>query len=1129
MRGFCAATGGMPEADAVKYRLGLDLGTNSIGWAAIKLDDGGEPCGILDMGARVFPDGRNPKDESSLAVQRRVPRGMRRRRDRYLRRREDLMEDLVSFGLMPPDEEAQKEVEKLNTYVLRANALDAQLKPYELGRVLFHLNQRRGFKSNRKENAKADKEKKTNLEKISALRRQMSETKARTLGEFLAHRYAQGEAVRARAETGLYADRFMYEAEFEKIRLAQAERQHLRPEQWDHLHETIFHQRPLKPVEAGLCLLEEGEKRAARALPIAQEFRMTQEVANLRLRDGFEPERALNATEHENALKRLRAGKDIDLQKPTRDLGLPDEAEFNLSRGGRKKIKRDEATTVLSKDDCFGKRWFEMSPGQRDTVVQTLLANDDPAAVKKIARESWGLDEKAAENVAAVDLPPGYVKLSVKAIEKILPFMADEGLVYSDAVERAGYTHHSDFRSGAAHDRLPYYGEALPLEVIGGGATDPKADDPARFGRIPNPTVHIGMGQLRRVLNRLIEVYGKPETITVELARQLKMNREEKVELERRQREGEARNEAFKKNLEAAGRQWTPETLRKLRLWKEQGPEQGLFCPYSGKVIRFEMVVSEQTEIDHILPFSKTWDDSPSNQVVCLRQANRDKGDRSPFEAFSSNPPGYDYEAIKERAKQLPQNKRWRFMPDAMERFKDQAEFQDRQLNETQWLSRLARKYLAYLYDEKGEGRLRVRASNGRLTALLRRGWGLNGILDNHSLSGERTPAHGGGAPQNSPLPAGEGEGEGEDSRTDNTQGKRRDDHRHHAVDAFVIALTSRGLVQKISKAAEHLPEEELRALANKDQLKPWPGYRREELLPFVNRIVVSHKPDHGTPGVKGKTTGQLHEETAFGVIKVQDQNGKNAGATLVQAEVVTSKKLDKFKKKEDLGAVRDPKMREVLMALWDSAAGKPAEFQQKAWTAGVKLGARTFKVRSVRVTEDARVVPVRDSAGNVYKAYKPGGNEFADIWEMPDATQLAPAPGKRRRRLKPGEREWRMEVVSTFEANQPGFNAANRRPHPGAKHIARLHINDMCAFGAGFDRKIVRVVKTGIEGGREFVYFVGHREANADTRVRSNELKYLKKSAEALRKEGFRKVGVDEIGRVRDPGPRSGGSFAAH
>jgi CRISPR-associated endonuclease Csn1 len=167
----------------VKYLLGLDLGTNSIGWAAVTVDESGEPRGVLDLGVRIFPDGRNPKDKSSLAVQRRVPRGMRRRRDRYLERREDLTDALVACGLMPPDAGDRKALEALDPYRLRAKALDAPVTPHELGRALFHLNQRRGFKSNRKAKKSDEGEEKKTRADITELRRRISQSRARTLGE----------------------------------------------------------------------------------------------------------------------------------------------------------------------------------------------------------------------------------------------------------------------------------------------------------------------------------------------------------------------------------------------------------------------------------------------------------------------------------------------------------------------------------------------------------------------------------------------------------------------------------------------------------------------------------------------------------------------------------------------------------------------------------------------------------------------------------------------------------------------------------------------------------------------------------------------------------------------------------
>src|SRR6185295_19205826 len=84
------------------YRLGLDVGTNSIGWFIVWLNAESEAYALGPGGVRIFPDGRDPKGTSN-ASGRRDARSARWRRDRYLRRRAELMEALVRHGLMPAD------------------------------------------------------------------------------------------------------------------------------------------------------------------------------------------------------------------------------------------------------------------------------------------------------------------------------------------------------------------------------------------------------------------------------------------------------------------------------------------------------------------------------------------------------------------------------------------------------------------------------------------------------------------------------------------------------------------------------------------------------------------------------------------------------------------------------------------------------------------------------------------------------------------------------------------------------------------------------------------------------------------------------------------------------------------
>ena len=1025
------------------YRLGLDLGTNSIGWAAIELDGGDNPCGLLDMGVRIFPDGRDARGEASNAVERRVARGQRRRRDRYLRRRERLMQTLVEYGLMPEDAAERKGLERLDPYALRARALDKPLPPHELGRALFHLDQRRGFKSNRKAGGdeKEDGQVRT---AINELHQRIEESGARTLGEYLAWRHKRCDAVRARPETGLRADRAMYEKEFDRIRAAQQNHHNLDDKQWEILRGVIFHQRDLRPVEPGWCQFEfeNRERRAAKALPVFQEFRLLQEVNNLRVRVGSEPERPLKEDERKYALERLREGKDINLNKPT---GLLKSLAFNLSAGGRKAIKGDETAARLDKPARFGKRWPD-SLDERNEIVRFLLNTEDPEVVRQKAVDEWGLNDEQAAAVANVSLSPGYGNLSEKAIRKILPHLS-EGLVFSDAVKEAGYEHHSHFRNAEAHDELPYYGVALPRDAIGADPTkDAKQDgEPAVHGRIANPTVHIGLNQLRRVVNQLTKTYGKPQEIVVELARELKMNREDKQNYQRQQRAGAERNQRFREQLESAEIDVTPDALRKLRLWEEQGPPENRICPYTGRTLSFEMVMSAQTDVDHILPFSRTLDNSPANLVVCMADANRVKGNRTPYQAFESNPAGYNYDEILDAVADFPANKRWRFQENAMERFEGERDFLDRQLNETQYLSRTARTYLAYLYDEQGEHRQRVRVIPGRMTALLRRGWGLEGML-RETADGEMLR-------------------------------KTRDDHRHHAVDAFVVANTTQGLLKQFADAAGsgyQDAEERLAGLVP----PPWAGFDRSQVQERLDRIVVSYKPDQGRPGERGGTTGQLHEATAYGVIEsVGDGRHK----------VVLRKDLSKFTAK-DLDNVPDVALRDALRRLWSEVGGKAADFAKRAAEEGVWVNGKRQRVRRVRMYSERRVIPIKDKSGKAYKGYLPGGNEFADVWRMPNGS-------------------WQTVVVSTFNANQPGFDPDDFRPHPAAKRLMRIYKGDMGAVGEGENRRIVHIRHI-VQPGRLRV---------SDHQREAEQQSY---GAEPLRKAGFRKVRVDEIGRVFDRGP---------
>lgn len=260
-------------------RLGLDIGTNSIGWCLLDDDR------IRDIGVRIFSDGRDPKSGASLAVDRRDARAMRRRRDRYVRRRSALLEALIDTGLMPADVQDAKALAGCDPYALRAAALDGAISPHLLGRALFHLNQRRGFKSNRKAERKAgdDKEGGKIAGGAKALDLAMGD---QTYGQFLNGQPVKRIRMRAEGDGyDFYPERRHLEAEFDAIWAAQAAHHPalLTDAVRDRLRRIIFFQRPLKAPKVGGCTFFNEEPRLSKAHPLFQERRLYEEVTSLRL------------------------------------------------------------------------------------------------------------------------------------------------------------------------------------------------------------------------------------------------------------------------------------------------------------------------------------------------------------------------------------------------------------------------------------------------------------------------------------------------------------------------------------------------------------------------------------------------------------------------------------------------------------------------------------------------------------------------------------------------------------------------------------------------------------------------------------------------------------------------------
>jgi CRISPR-associated endonuclease Csn1 len=1057
----------------MNMRLGLDIGTSSIGWWLYRLEDG-KPVAVIDGGVRIFSDGRVAKTGASLAKARREARAARRRRDRYLRRRTVLMHRLAGAGLMPADPSAAKALETLDPYELRAKGLDEKLPLTHFGRALLHLNQRRGFKSNRKTD-RSNEEGGMIQSGTERLDQAMMSNHARSLGEFLHMRRQKAETprqtppVRTRTTTltlptgktetiyDFYPDRRHLEEEFHKLWQAQA-RHHsaLTDDLRDTLFETIFYQRPLKAPEVGLCLFTD-ERRLSKAHPLTQRRVLYETVNNLRIVADGRAKRPLTLEQRDEIIHALDnkkhtknlSGMKLALKALGKLVKLQAGESFSLETAARDSIACDPVRASLSHPSRFGPRWSTLTLEVQWEIVHRLQEEPDPDAMETWLRTTHGLDEAQANATANTPLPEGYSRLGETATRNILAHLQAEVMTYSEAVAACGW-HHSDGRTGEVLDTLPYYGKILERHVIP-GSYDETDDDITRFGRITNPTVHIGLNQVRRLVNKIIEVHGKPEQIVVELARELKQSEKQKAEIQKSIKANTNAAIERGKKLDELGVPDTGANRARYKLWEDLGPAIGpRCCPYTGKTICASMIFDGSCDIDHILPYSRTLDDSFANRTLCLKEANREKRNKTPWEAWGDSP---QWDKIKANLKNLPENKRWRFSPDAMQRFEGKNDFTSRALNDTQYLSRIARQYLDALYTEGGH----VWVVPGRLTEMLRRHWGLN-----FRFGTEASMA----------------------------KAKNRADHRHHAIDAAVIAATDRGLIQQIAKLTEDHVEHNREAFT-KATPPPWESFRKDT-REHLERIIISHRADHGRidPAARKQgrdtTTGALHNSTAYGIV---DSSHVVSRTPLLDLKPKDIERTTKGKN------IRDKDLQKALEIATSGLEGKDFEQALKAFAQkpGPYQGLRRVRLIESLGTE-ARVDLPRDTP---YKAYKGDSNLCYEIWQMPDG------------KFKP-------QVITTFEAHQ---STPPRRPHPAAKKIVRIFKRDMVAVEREGQTLICYVQKMNEKIG---LTLVPNTEANADARNRdkSDPFKFIQMGANPLMKAGLRRVYVDEIGQIRDPGP---------
>ena len=248
---------------------------------------------------------------------------------------------------------------------------------------------------------------------------------------------------------------------------------------------------------------------------------------------------------------------------------------------------------------------------------------------------------------------------------------------------------------------------------------------------------------------------------------------------------------------------------------------------------------------------------------------------------------------------------------------------------------------------------------------------------------------------------------------------KNRDDHRHHAVDAMVIGLISRSLLQYVS--TELGAERKTRhSLFSGMDLTPWPGFQ-DDARHQLQQMLVSHR-------VRNKDQGGLHNDTAY-AIEAYNPEGHSRVSYRVEVDKITT--IAHIEKIKDC-FIRNSLLEEMYYVKDDKEDLKQ----------GISNWFSNQNIKRIKLTENLSVIPITDKNGKIYKGYKGDSNAFMDIYHQP------------------GNTKWESEICSRFDVNQPHFQPEWQKNTPDATHLMRLRINTMLCLTENGNLHFYRVQK---------------------------------------------------------------------
>lgn len=878
------------------YRVGLDIGIASVGWAVLENDEYGEPCKIERLGVRCFERAEQPKTGESLAAPRRGARSVRRRLRRRRHRLDRILYLFEQNGMIQREAFAARYYEKNlpNVYQLRYEGLNRLLTNEEFAQVLVHIAKHRGFKSTRKAELK---EKGSDagkvLQAVKENEKRMEEKKYRTVGEMFyldeafriplceetacqhygeemsqptACEYRHNEPCKQyqlapRNKQGDYKHTVLRDMLWEEVNiLFEAQRELGNPFATEELKEQYlvimlnqrsFDQGPggespysgnLIEKMVGDCTFEKGEKRAPKAAFTSERFVLFTNINNLRITDRHGNSRFLDELERKALYEYALNKKEVTYQDVRKQLKISETSCFQaLHYGVKNSLEETEKKTKFASMRYFYDfkkilgianplEMSEQTIAQIDEIARILLyykADDN----RREAFDQAGIAPEYQEKLLELNASK-TMNLSIKAMKKINVYL-EQGFVFSDAAQRAGY----DFQGTQPKEKRMYLGTDVLEEI-------------------PNPVVRRAISQTIKVLNAIIREYGSPQSVHIELAREMSKNYQDRMQAQNSLKKNEENNEAIRKELmETLGRR-NPngQDIVRYKLWKEQKGR----CIYSGESIAPEdLFVKGKVDVDHIIPYSVSFDDSYKNKVLVLSRENRQKGNRTPYEYMEGDAVRWNKYVTFVQDMKLDKRKEINLLKEHFSE-DEKAAFKERNLQDTRYITRvvynLIRNELELAPSNAIGRKKQVVAVNGAVTAYMRKRWGL-----------------------------------GKD---------RAENDRHHAQDAVVIACCTDGMIQKISRYAQRremayrcnfeLVDEETGEIYTKENMtrekydelfgvnfpEPWKGFRKELMIHLSERpayfekdllqlgYVVPPEPMFISRMTNHKVTGAGHKDT---------------------------------------------------------------------------------------------------------------------------------------------------------------------------------------------------------------------------------------------------------------------------